>query len=61
MTFCEWCCIAEAKEAGDGVAEDGDQAHGGELLVVEVDERLNHLKTNFDVKLGKLLKLTLGS
>ena len=55
MTFCEWCCIAEAKEAGDGVAEDGDQAHGGELLVVEVDERLNHLKTNFEiVKLRKL-------
>lgn len=33
--------VPESQEAGHGVAEDGDQPHGRELLVVEVDERLD--------------------
>ena len=42
LTFGERGRVSESEEAGDGVAEDGDEPHRRELLVVEVDEGLDH-------------------
>ena len=41
LTLGEGSRVSESQEAGHGVAEDGDQPHGRELLVVEVDEGLD--------------------
>ncbi len=42
LTLGERSRVSESEKAGDGVAEDGDQPHRRELLIVEVDEGLDH-------------------